>query len=73
MFAKSAQDARKAAEELVCVVLGEEASTKPLEEALRQCCRRLRPSEDPREQSRFEGEFVELGIWPNTTQQKLAV
>jgi len=72
MFAKSAHDARRAARELVRVVLGDEASNGPLDEALRECCRELRPSEDPREQARFENEFVELGIWPNTAQHRIA-
>jgi HEPN domain-containing protein len=71
MFAKSPQAARKAARELIRVVLGEEALGRPLDEALRQCCRQLRPSQDPREQARFESEFVEMGIWP-TTAQKVA-
>lgn len=69
MFAKSPQAARKAARGLVCVVLGDEAVDRPLDEALRECCRRLRPAEDPREQARFEAEFVELGVWPNGSQK----
>ena len=69
MFAKSPQAARKAARELVRVVLGEDAVDYPLEESLRLCCRRLRPSEDQREQLRFENEFVEMGIWPNTAEK----
>ncbi len=69
MFAKSPQAARKAARELVRVALGEEALELPLAEALRQCCRRLRPSGDPKEQERFEAEFIELGIWPNNAQK----
>ena len=68
MFAKTAEEARKAAHELVRVVLGEEAQQRPLQEALRETCRRIRPSQDPREQGRFEAEFVELGIWPNSAQ-----
>ena len=72
MFAKSPESARKAARELVRVLLGDEALNRPLEEALRECCRRLRPSIDPREQARFESEFVELGIWPNTAHQVAA-
>jgi len=68
MFARTPQEARKAAHELVRMVLGD-ASSRPLEEALRETCRRLRPSDDPREQGRFEAEFVELGIWPNTAQK----
>jgi hypothetical protein len=64
MFAKSAEQARVAAWDLIRFVLGDEAVNKPLEEGLRACCRVLRPSADPREQQRFEAEFIELGIWP---------
>jgi hypothetical protein len=72
MFAKSAEDARRNAWDLVRLVLGEEALKQPLEAALRECCRELRPSEDPREQARYENEFIELGIWPNPAQQRVA-
>ncbi len=72
MFAKSSQAARDAARELVRVVLGEGAAEYPLDHALRECCRRIRPSEDPREQARFEAEFIELGIWPNGSQRMAA-
>lgn len=71
MFAKTAEQARGAARELIRAVLGDEAAQKPLERALRECCRVMRPSQDPREQQRFEEEFIELGIWPNST-HKLA-
>lgn len=71
MFAKTSAAAHKAARELVRVVLGDEALDRSLEDGLRECCRRLRPSEDPREQARFEAEFIELGIWP-TNAQKVA-
>jgi hypothetical protein len=71
MFAKSPEAARKAARDLVRVVLGDDAVKQPLEESLRECCRRMRPAEDHREQARFEAEFVEMGIWPNVD-QKLA-
>ena len=64
LFAKNADEARRAAKELVRVALGEEALDLRLEDALRECCRELRPAADPREQLRFEAEFVELGIWP---------
>jgi hypothetical protein len=67
MFAKSPEAARKAARDLVRVLLGEEALRLPLQEGLRECCRRLRPADDPREQARFEAEFIEMGIWPNVT------
>lgn len=71
MFAKSVEEARKAAHRLVRVVLGENYQAASLEDALRETCRKLRPSLDPREQSRFETEFIELGIWP-TPAQKIA-
>ncbi len=66
LFAKNANEARRAARELVRTALGDDALDMPLEEALRECCRELRPAADPREQLRFEAEFVELGIWPRT-------
>jgi hypothetical protein len=69
MFAKSPETARKAAKELVRSVLGDEALDRPLEQALRETCRRLRPSQDPKEQARFEAEFIELAIWPNSAAQ----
>ncbi len=72
MFAKSAEAAREAAVELVRVLLGEEALDRPLESALRECCRTLRPAKDPREQLRFEDEFVELAIWPSTSRRMAA-
>jgi len=72
MFAKSAQAAREAAVELVRILLGEEALAHPLEPALRECCRILRPAKDPREQVRFEDEFVELAIWPSTSRRMAA-
>ncbi|MBV8865508.1 MAG: hypothetical protein JO210_08955 [Acidobacteriaceae bacterium] len=69
MFAKTRGDALRAARELVKIVLGDDGSELPLEDSLRQCCRVLRPSQDPREQQRFEAEFLELGIWPNSAQK----
>lgn len=72
MFAKSAEAARRAARELARVVLGDEADDLPLELALRETCRELRPSTDPKEQARFEAEFIELGIWPNAAQKAAA-
>jgi hypothetical protein len=67
LFARTPEAGHAAARELVRAVLGEEALAKPLEEALRETCRKLRPSRDPREQARYEAEFIELGIWPNGT------
>lgn len=72
MFAKSPDAARKAARELVRVLLGEEALKLPLQESLRECCRRLRPAEDPKEEARFEAEFIEMGIWPDVSQKLVA-
>lgn len=69
MFAKTPQRARKAARELVRTVLGDEALHRPLDQALRECCRQLRPSTDPKEQARFETEFLELAFWPNESQR----
>lgn len=68
MFAKSPEAARKAGRELVRAVIGEEALQKPLEQALRECCKVLRPSHDPKEEARFEAEFLELAFWPNESQ-----
>ncbi len=72
MFAKTPEAARKAGRELVRTVLGDEALERPLEQALRECCRRLRPSADPKEQARFETEFLELAFWPNEPQRVAA-
>jgi hypothetical protein len=72
MFAKSRESAVRAARELVHVVLGDEGMHLPLDVALRDCCRVLRPSQDPREQLRFETEFVELGIWPASSRTMAA-
>ena len=71
MFAKTPEIARKAAVALVRVVLGEEAVERPLEETLREVCREIRPSSDPKEQARYEAEFVELvmGARPSASQQ----
>ena len=72
MFAKTAEQARTAARELISIVLGDDGNQKPLEEAIRECCRVMRPSQDPREQQRFEAEFVELAIWPNSNAGRMA-
>jgi hypothetical protein len=72
MFAKSAEEARVAARQLVQAVLGDEALNRPLQDALRETCRRLRPSEDPREQARYESEFIELALWPKPAHRAAA-
>jgi hypothetical protein len=69
MFAKTPEAARKAARDLVRTVIGEEGLQRPLEQALRDCCRVLRPSQDPKEQARFEAEFLELAFWPTESQR----
>lgn len=72
MFAKTPEAARKAGRELVRVVIGDEGLERPLEQALRDCCRVLRPSKEPKEQARFEAEFLELAFWPNEPQKVAA-
>jgi hypothetical protein len=72
MFATSPEAARKAARELVQLVLGDEAANRPLEESLRTVCRRLRPSDNPAEQARFEAEFVELAFAPTSARTMAA-
>jgi hypothetical protein len=72
LFAKTAAQARAAASELVLLVLGDSALELPLDEALRECCRELRPASDSIEQTRFEAEFVELGIWPKVSERAVA-
>ncbi len=69
MFAKTSSEALAAARELIKIVLPDHEPELPIEEGLRKCCRVLRPSQDPREQQRFEAEFIELGLWPNTAQK----
>ena len=69
MFAKTSSAALAAARELIKVVLEGDGPVLSIEEGLRKCCRVLRPSQDPREQQRFEAEFIELGIWPDAAQK----
>jgi len=73
MFAKSADAARRAALDLIEVVLGDEAVDYSLERGLRECCQILRPASDPKEQLRYENEFIELGIWPQASQKQAPV
>lgn len=69
LFAKTPELAREAARELVAAALGEEALQLPLQDALRQYCRRMRPAAEPRDQERFETEFIELVFWPNSSKK----
>jgi hypothetical protein len=62
MFAKNPAQAQEAARALARTVLGAQADQLSLEEAMRSCCRKLRPAADPREQARFETEFLELAL-----------
>jgi hypothetical protein len=73
MFAKSAAAARRAAMDLIEVVLGDEAADCSLERGLRECCQVLRPADDPKEQLRYENEFIELGIWPQPSPRQATV
>lgn len=72
MFAKSPDDARAAAVELVRAVLGEEATKRSLRDTLKECCRVLRPATEAKDQARFEDEFVELAFWPGKSAQMAA-
>ena len=71
LFAKSAADAKRAAVDLIHVVLGDEAVDYSLERGLRECCQILRPADDPKEQVRYENEFIELGIWPQSSAKQI--
>lgn len=62
MFAKTPAQAQEAARTLARTVLGAEADQLSLEEAMRRCCRIVRPAPDPRDEARFETEFVELAL-----------
>lgn len=64
MFARTPQEAKHSARLLADAVLGEEAIGLPLERAMKEVCRRLRPAADPRDQGRFEAEFLELVFAP---------
>ncbi len=64
MFAKSMEEARKAASALIQATIGDAAKGLSLQEALRRTCRKIRPSSEPKEQLRFENEFLELVTAP---------
>jgi hypothetical protein len=73
MFARTPEEAKRAAKLLANGVLGESALHIPLERAMREVCRKLRPASDPRDQSRFEAEFLELVFAPTGGQTASAV
>jgi hypothetical protein len=65
MFARNPEEAKRAARLLAETVLGEEGVGMPLERAVKEVCRRIRPAADPRDQARFEAEFLELVFAPS--------
>jgi hypothetical protein len=68
MFAQTPEAAKRAAKALIEAVLGDLSAEMPLEEGLRQVCRKIRPATDARDQARFEAEFIELAIAPSGLQ-----
>jgi hypothetical protein len=64
MFARTPEEAKRAARFLAESVLGEDALHMPLERAMKEVCRKIRPASDPRDQARFEAEFLELVFTP---------
>jgi hypothetical protein len=64
MFARTPEEAKRAARLLADAVLGEEGVAMPLERALKEVCRKIRPASDARDQARFEAEFLELAFAP---------
>ncbi len=68
MFARNPEEAKHAARLLAQAVLGDESLGLPLERAMREVCRRIRPADDPKDQARFEAEFLELVFAPTNGQ-----
>jgi HEPN domain-containing protein len=68
MFAQTPEAAKRAAKALIEAVLGDLSAEMPLEEGLRQVCRKIRPATDARDQARFEAEFIELAMAPSGLQ-----
>jgi hypothetical protein len=64
MFARTPEEAKRAAKFLAEAVLGEDSLHMPLERAMKEVCRKIRPASDPRDQARFEAEFLELVFTP---------
>jgi hypothetical protein len=64
MFARTPDQAKRAARLLADAVLGEEGLGLTLEKAMKEVCRRIRPASDPRDQARFDAEFLELVFTP---------
>ncbi len=72
MFARTAEDAKRAARLLAQAVLGEDGLALPLENAMREVCRKIRPAADAREQARFEAEFLEMVFSPTNGLTRLS-
>jgi len=68
MFARTTEEAKRAARLLAESVLGEDGLQLPLERAMKEVCRKMRPASDPRDQARFEAEFLELVFVPTSGQ-----
>jgi hypothetical protein len=66
MFARNPQEAKRAARLLADAVLGEEGLGLPLERAMKEVCRKIRPASDAKDQARFEAEFLELVFAPSS-------
>src|SRR5450432_4117297 len=67
MFARTPQEAKRAAKLLAESVLGQDGLQLPLERAMKEVCRKLRPASDPRDQARFEAEFLEMVFAPTNS------
>jgi hypothetical protein len=65
MFARNPEEAKRAARLLADAVLGEKGVGMPLERAMKEVCRKMRPATDERDQARFEAEFLELVFAPS--------
>ncbi len=69
MFARTTDEAKRVARLLAEAVLGEHSLHLPLERAMTEVCRKMRPASDPRDQARFEAEFLELVFAPTGGQE----
>jgi hypothetical protein len=68
MFARTPEEAKRSARLLAEAVLGEAGLALSLERAMKEVCRKLRPASDPRDQTRFEAEFLELVFSPTNSE-----
>lgn len=72
MFARNTEEAKHSARLLAEAVLGEKGLGMPLERAMREVCRKMRPAADSRDQGRFEAEFLELVFAPTNSEGRPA-